>query len=71
VLTQRYFNEIAVRLPVAAAPVVETLARRGILGGVPVSRLAGDFDDVLLLAATETCTESDIAALASALTEIL
>ena len=71
VLTQRYFNEIAVRLPVAAAPVVEALAHRGILGGVPVSRLASGFDDVLLLAATETCTEGDIAALASALTEIL
>ena len=71
VLTQRYFNEIAVRLPVAAAPVVEALAQRGILGGVTVSRLAGGFDDVLLLAATETCTEGDIAALASALTEIL
>ena len=71
VLTPRYFNEIAVRLPVAAAPVVEALAQRGILGGVPVSRLAGGFDDVLLLAATETCAEGDIAALASALTEIL
>ena len=71
VLTPRYFNEIAVRLPTAAAPVVETLAQRGILGGVPVSRLASGFDDVLLLAATETCTEGDIAALAAALTEIL
>jgi glycine dehydrogenase subunit 1 len=51
--------------------VVEALAQRGIRGGVPVSRLASGFDDVLLLAATETCTEGDIAALAAALTEIL
>ena len=71
VLTPRYFNEIAVRLPAAAAPVVEQLAQRGILAGVPVSRLSGGFDDVLLLAATETCTDGDIAALAAALTEIL
>lgn len=71
VLTPRYFNEIAVRLPVAAAPVVEALAQRGVLAGVPVSRLGPGFDDVLLMAATETCTDGDIAALAAALAEIL
>ena len=71
VLTPRYFNEIAVRLPVAAAPVVEALAARDILAGVPVSRLGPGFDDVLLMAATETCTDGDIETLAAALAEIL
>ena len=37
--TTAFFNEFTVRLPCPAAPVVEALAERGILGGVPVSRL--------------------------------
>jgi glycine dehydrogenase subunit 1 len=71
VLTKRYFNEIAVRLPVAAAPVVEALAARGILAGVPFSRLAPGHDDVLLCAATETVTGADIEALATQLNTVL
>ncbi|RYF88271.1 MAG: aminomethyl-transferring glycine dehydrogenase subunit GcvPA, partial [Caulobacteraceae bacterium] len=39
VLTPRFFNEFAVRLNKPAAEVVETLARRGVLAGVPYSRL--------------------------------
>ena len=68
VLTTRFFNEIAVRVP-DAANVVEALLADGIVAGVPYSRLdphAG-LDDVLLLAATETTTTEDIAALAAAL----
>jgi glycine dehydrogenase subunit 1 len=69
VLTPRFFNEIAVRLPKPAAEVVEILAGKGILAGVPFSRLAPDagLDDVLLLAATELTTDADITALAKAL----
>ena len=69
VLTPRFFNEIAVRLPRAAAPVVETLAEAGIIAGVPYSRLApqAGLDDVLLLAATELTSDADIATLAKAL----
>ena len=68
ILTPRFFNEIAVRVPDAAG-VVEALLEVGIVAGVPYSRLdphAG-LDDVLLLAATETTTSGDIAALAAAL----
>jgi glycine dehydrogenase subunit 1 len=71
VLTPRFFNEIAVRLPTAAEPLVDALAAKGVIAGVPVSRLdpnAG-LDDVLLLAATETTHDDDIAALKGALTE--
>ena len=67
VLTPRFFNEISVRLPRPAAPVVEALAQDGILAGVPVSRLAPGFDDVLLMAATETSTEADIETVAQAI----
>ena len=71
VLTPRVFNEFAVRLPTAVAPLVEKLAKAGVIAGVPVSRLAPNagMDDVLLLAATETTTDDDIAALAAALKE--
>jgi len=69
ILTPRFFNEFAVRLPVAAAAVVESLAARDILAGVPFSRLdpGGGLDDVLLVCATETTTAEDIDALAEAL----
>jgi glycine dehydrogenase subunit 1 len=73
VLTECFFNELAVRLPVPAAPLVEALAARGVLAGVPVSRLdpTAGMDDVLLLAVTETTLGRDIDALAIALTEVL
>jgi len=69
VLTPRVFNEIAVRVPGDAAALVEACLADGVIAGVPVSRLdphAG-MDGVLLLAATETTTTEDIAALAAAL----
>ena len=71
VLTPRFFNEIAVRLPMAASPLVDRLAARGVVAGVPVSRLApgAGMEDVLLLAATETTPDEDIAAFAAALKE--
>ncbi len=73
VLTPRFFNEIAVRVPGHAADLVETLAGNGILAGVPLSRLAPDagMDDVLLLAATETTLETDIQILSRAMTKVL
>ncbi|WP_188260060.1 aminomethyl-transferring glycine dehydrogenase subunit GcvPA [Azospirillum tabaci] len=67
-----FFNEFTVKLPKPAADVVEALARRGVLGGVPASRLfGGGLDDLLIVAATETNTESDMDAFATALAEVL
>ena len=73
VLTDAFFNEFSLRLPSNAAAVVDALADKSVLGGVPVSRLAPDagLDDVLLVAATEANTEDDIAAFAAALKEVL
>jgi glycine dehydrogenase subunit 1 len=72
VLTERFFNEFAIKLPKKADAVVEALAKRSILGGVAYSRLkAGAMDDVLLVCATETNTNEDIAAFAGALKEVL
>ena len=73
VLTPRFFNEFAVRLPKDASEVVDALAERGILAGVPYGRLnpGAGMDDVLLIAATETTTDGDIEALADGLKAVL
>jgi len=73
ILTPRFFNEFAVRLPKNAAEVVSTLADHHVLAGVPYSRLAPDagMDDVLLVAATETTMDVDIQILAKSLSKVL
>jgi glycine dehydrogenase subunit 1 len=74
VLNDTFFNEFTVKLPKPAAPVVDALAARGILGGVPVSRLYpkdAALSDLLLVAATETNADADMEALVGALKEIL
>ncbi len=71
VLNDHFFNEFTVRLPRPAAAVVDQLATRPIIAGVPVSRFATGHDDLLVVAATETVTDADIEALAKALEETL
>ena len=74
VINPAFFNEFTVRLNRPAAPVVEALANRGVLGGVPVSRLLPDDDGaipLLLVAATETTTGADIETFERALAEVL
>jgi glycine dehydrogenase subunit 1 len=73
VLTPRFFNEIAVELPVPAADLVETFAGNGMLVGVPFSRLdpSAGLDNVLLLAATETTFDGDIERLVRVMTRVL
>ena len=72
VLNKSFFNEFTVRLSRPAAEVVETLAAKGILAGVPVSRLlpGAGLDDLLLIASSEVNTDDDRAALVAALKEI-
>jgi glycine dehydrogenase subunit 1 len=72
VVSDAFFNEFAVRLPRAASEVVDVLAAKRILAGVPLSRLApGDrrAENLLLIAATELTSEADMNALAMALAE--
>ncbi len=62
------------RLPCPAAPVVEALAEKGVLAGIPVSRLYPDrpeLADLLLVAATETVTKADIDGLTQGLGKVL
>jgi glycine dehydrogenase subunit 1 len=69
-----FFNEFALRLPRPAKTVVEALAGRGVLAGVPVSRFYPDNDagaDLLLVAATEMTTTEDMDRLEAGLREVL
>lgn len=74
VLNDTFFNEFTVKLSKPAADVVEALAARGILGGVPVSRLLperADLANMMLVSATECNSDADMTALTSALQEVL
>ena len=73
VLTRAFFNEFTIRLPKPAAGIVEQLAERRILGGVPVSRLLPNagFEHELIVCSTEVNTDADRAAFVAALAEVL
>jgi glycine dehydrogenase subunit 1 len=74
ILTTSFFNELTIRLPKNANVVVEALAKKGVLAGVPGERL-WPYDpgthDLMIVAATECVSDADIAAYAKALTEVL
>ena len=74
VLNETFFNEFTIRVPGDAADVIENLAGKGVLGGVPVSRLEHDrpeLADLIVVAATEINTDADRAAFVAALKEVL
>ncbi|HEV7367800.1 aminomethyl-transferring glycine dehydrogenase subunit GcvPA [Arenibaculum sp.] len=74
VVNDAFFNEFTLRLSRPAAGVVDALAARGVLAGVPVSRLhpgVAELENLLLVATTETNTEADMEALAAGLEEVL
>ena len=73
VLNRAFFNEFTVKLAKPAAEVVERLAEKGVLAGVPVSRLlpGAGLDNLLLVASTEVNTDDDRAAFVAALKEVL
>ena len=62
-----YFNEFAVHAPEGAAARLDRLRRDGsVLAGVNLGCVAPEFDDLILVAATELTTTEDVEALASA-----
>lgn len=69
VVNETFFNEFALRVDGDAARLVETMAARGVLAGVPVSRLlpSAGLDDLLLVASTEINTPDDRHAFVAAL----
>ncbi len=72
-LNDHFFNEFTLHLPVPAAPLIEQLAARNIIGGIPVSRLlrGKNTENLLLVAATECCSHADIDTFGQALEELL
>jgi glycine dehydrogenase subunit 1 len=73
-LNHAFFNEFVLRLPRPAAPVVQALADKGVLAGVPLSRFypsRPELSDVLLMAATEMVTAKDMDRLESEFLEAL
>ena len=66
-----HFHEAAIRLDRPVAPVLDELAERDILGGYDLSQDFPDLGNALLVCATETKTEADLAAYASAMSEIM
>jgi glycine dehydrogenase subunit 1 len=74
VLNDCFFNEFTIRVPGNAADVTERLAAKGVLGGVPATRLepaGAGLAELIIVASTETNTDQDRAAFAAALTEVL
>ncbi|MGE5369913.1 MAG: aminomethyl-transferring glycine dehydrogenase subunit GcvPA [Chloroflexota bacterium] len=73
VLNKSFFNEFTLRIPGDAAALVEKMAAKGVLAGVPVSRLlpGAGLDDLLVVASTETNTPEDRSAFVTALKESL
>lgn len=66
-----FFHESVLRLDCAVGPVLESLARRGILGGYDLSRDYPELGNALLVCATETRTASDIESYFQALSDVL
>ncbi|EKV32304.1 Glycine dehydrogenase [Caenispirillum salinarum AK4] len=74
VIPSAFFNEFAVRLPKDATEVVDKLADKGILAGVPAARFWPEYEelaDVMMVAATELNDEAAIDAYVAALKEVL
>jgi glycine dehydrogenase subunit 1 len=73
-VTGSFFNEFTIKLPKPAAGVVEALAAKGVIAGVPASRLLPNekaAQNLLILAATETNTDEDFDALIAALKDVI
>ena len=65
------FHEVALRLPAAPGPILERLLEAGILGGLDLGRYYPELADTVLVCATETKGEADLARYAEALAQAL
>jgi glycine dehydrogenase subunit 1 len=70
-VTESFFNEFTLRLSKPSKGVADAMVGHGVLGGVHASRLMPGQDDLLIVAATETNSEADMAAFETALREAL
>ena len=73
-INDAFFNEFTLALPVEARPAVRAMADKGVLGGVSLGRLypgADALQNGLVVAVTETVSDSDVDAFEAALKEEL
>ncbi len=73
VITDHFFNEFTVKLPVEARPAVHAMVEKGVLGGVSLGRLYPGVDGLakgLVVAVTEVISDGDIDAFEAALKEV-
>ena len=73
-INETFFNEFTLKLPKPAISIVEEMANKGVLAGVPVKRLIPhdiDTENMLIVAATELTTNSDIEQFVTCLKETL
>jgi glycine dehydrogenase subunit 1 len=73
VLNAHFFNEFTIRTPRAGADVIDAMAAKGVIGGLPPSRLlpGAGVDDLIIVASTEMNDDSDRAAYVATLREAL
>jgi glycine dehydrogenase subunit 1 len=73
IVNEYFFNEFTLRTPRPAEDLIETLAAKGVIGGLPVSRLlpGAGLDDLIVVASTEMNSDADRAAYAAVLAECL
>ena len=65
------FHEAVLKLPQPAAPVLAKMAARGILGGFDLAKHYPELGDAILVCATETKTDTQIARYAEVLRQAL
>mgnify|MGYP001334637917 FL=1 len=73
-INETFFNEFTLKLPKPAISIVEEMANKGVLAGVPVKRLIPhdiDTENMLIVAATELTTNLDIEKFVTCLRETL
>jgi glycine dehydrogenase subunit 1 len=73
-VNETFFNEFTLQLPVEARPAVHAMVQNDVLGGVSLGRLYPGVEALergLVLAITETVSDEDMAALESALKEVV
>jgi glycine dehydrogenase subunit 1 len=66
-----HFHEVVLQLDRPVAPVLEALAKSDILGGFDLSQDYPELGHALLVCATETKTEADLAAYHNTLQKIM
>ncbi|HEY2339916.1 MAG TPA: hypothetical protein VGH75_05270, partial [Steroidobacteraceae bacterium] len=66
-----FFHESVLAFDRPVAPLLEALARRGILGGLDLSEYYPELEGALLVCATETKTAEDIDSYATALRDVM